>query len=118
MNHRRRTAKPRLIVRLFNKQGGKCAYCGEDMLLHPNDSNHPHAATKDHIFPRSKGGVSDEWNEAAAHRLCNCKKGSTHPIDYLAKITHGRPWDHPMWTHPAIVKIKIFSPEYLQAANK
>lgn len=94
--------KPKIIVRLFNNQGGQCAYCGKQMLLHPHDSNNPQAATKDHVIPRSRGGVSDVWNEVASCRSCNGAKGSSPLIDYLCKITNGKPEQHKMFYHPAL----------------
>lgn len=93
---------PSVIERLYEQQDGRCAYTGERMILHPHRSNHPLAATKDHVLPRSLGGVSYAWNLVACTRESNGRKGSILLIDYLSQITNGHPEIHPMYHHPMI----------------
>jgi 5-methylcytosine-specific restriction endonuclease McrA len=60
-----RSAKPRYSKkRLFERDNGKCAYCGKD------------ATTVDHVIPRSKGGLTTWENTVASCLKCNRKKGS------------------------------------------
>jgi hypothetical protein len=88
--------KPRTIITLFNQQAGKCAYCGEQMTLtdHYNSQTH---ATKDHVFPRSKGGRNDLSNLVACHRSCNEEKSNILLRYYLDAITGGNAQSHPMF---------------------
>lgn len=63
--------KPRLI---YIRDGWTCHLCKK-----PIDQTaqvpHPQAATIDHIIPLAKGGAHERANVAAAHFLCNSKKG-------------------------------------------
>lgn len=88
--------KPRTIVILFNQQGGKCAYCGEQMTLTDHYNSRTHA-TKDHVIPRSKGGSNDIKNYVAADRRCNEEKSNMPLRYYLDAITGGRAILHPMF---------------------
>lgn len=48
-----------------------CAYCGDRIT--------PGSLTRDHVFPRARGG-RDVWtNVVAAHRSCNMRKGCRTP---------------------------------------
>lgn len=62
------------LRKLFNLQGGVCAYCGIDMDI--DRCNTPDAATIDHIFPKSKYKdlASDEFNMVCVCRQCNNEK--------------------------------------------
>ena len=86
-----------LLTRLFNAQNGRCAYCGDPMLLGSKQSNHPKHASKDHIIPVSKGGVTDAWNLVCSCRQCNQQKGSKPLIVYLSQITGDDPKKHPLY---------------------
>lgn len=48
-----------------------CAYCGDTIA--PGD------LTRDHIFPRARGGKDVWMNVVAAHRSCNMRKGCRTP---------------------------------------
>lgn len=54
--------------KLFDKQRGICALCGEDMLY--SDCN------LDHKVPKSKGGHDGIKNLQATHRGCNSIKSN------------------------------------------
>jgi len=56
---------------LFRRDHGVCAYCGENF----NRSE----LTRDHIVPRSRGGI-DAWNNVvSACRACNSRKAARTP---------------------------------------
>src|SRR3954466_5647791 len=42
-------------------------------------SGSPHAASVDHVIPRSRGGTNDPANLRLAHRRCNGQRGSRLP---------------------------------------
>lgn len=48
---------------LLDRQGGKCAICGDPLRLS--------SANLDHIVPRSLGGCKSLWNLRATHVECN-----------------------------------------------
>ena len=54
---------------LFGRDRHICAYCGEHF---PNTGQ----LSRDHIVPRSKGGVDDWMNVVSACKRCNTRKGS------------------------------------------
>lgn len=53
--------------RIYDRQNGLCAYCGQ----HRNIKH----MTVDHIVPLSKGGTNDENNLTCACKICNQIKG-------------------------------------------
>jgi 5-methylcytosine-specific restriction endonuclease McrA len=54
---------------LFGRDRHICAYCGNHF---PNTGQ----LSRDHIVPRSKGGVDDWMNVVSACKRCNTRKGS------------------------------------------
>jgi 5-methylcytosine-specific restriction endonuclease McrA len=54
---------------LFGRDRHICAYCGEHF---PNAGQ----LSRDHIIPRSKGGIDDWMNVVSACKRCNTRKGS------------------------------------------
>lgn len=60
--------------RAIASTGAGCHICGE-----PIDYTLPHldpmAFVVDHLIPMAKGGADTLANKAAAHRLCNLRKG-------------------------------------------
>lgn len=68
-------------VFLWMAQEGKCFYCGNDM--EPTNGcaktgNLPNAATRDHLFPRSR--YPHKHNVTVwCHQKCNSKKGDREP---------------------------------------
>ena len=59
--------------RLYNKQAGRCAICGEGMKLRADGME---AVTLDHKVPRSIGGGGHISNLRAVHRRCNELRGN------------------------------------------
>lgn len=55
------------ILALFEKQQGKCAYCGMEL----DETYHV-----DHVIPLSRGGSNLPDNLALACQFCNCSKGN------------------------------------------
>ncbi len=60
------------LRRCYKIYKGVCQYC----LKHIPYSE----ATKDHCYPKSRGGSNDDFNIVLACRKCNNKKGSQYPI--------------------------------------
>lgn len=59
------------LRQLYRIYDGICAYCHKEM---------PYAqATRDHVYPRSKGGSNDVKNIVLSCKKCNLKKGSKFP---------------------------------------
>jgi len=59
------------LVKLFNEQAGKCAYCGDDMTLALGNLK---TATREHIIPKSVIKIGDKFNMVAACQECNSLK--------------------------------------------
>lgn len=70
MKRRKITKAQRLSV--YNRYGGKCAYCGKEIRYDEMQV--------DHIKPLYLGGADDESNWAPACRMCNYYK-STKTIE-------------------------------------
>jgi 5-methylcytosine-specific restriction endonuclease McrA len=75
--------RKRQIVDLFEKQAGKCAYCHKDMTLSLGRDN---TATKDHVIPKSKFRISDEFNLVAACNKCNSLKSDMPLAHFMGFI--------------------------------
>lgn len=62
--------------RLAESQGWRCCYCG--IRMEPTVRNRPsiYAVTRDHVVPRSEGGMRRWDNLVAACALCNCHRRS------------------------------------------
>lgn len=65
-------------------QGGRCAYCGEPMVLEPQGSRR--VATLDHVVPLSRGGAHHWENTAAACAPCNQAKGDMTAEEYAEHL--------------------------------
>lgn len=65
------------LGRHFERQNGRCAYCGIPMLLPPLRGRKPRdrRATLDHVLPLARGGADSEANTVAACLACNAAKG-------------------------------------------
>lgn len=71
----------------FLKQGRRCKYCLEPMLLKD--------ATADHRLAKRKGGTTTSKNIAAACEACNSAKG--HMTEHAFGIAIRRPGPHHRW---------------------
>lgn len=72
-----------IIIDLFNAQCGICCYCGKKMSLKKHGD---YMATVEHITPKSKGGITKYDNVAAAHSICNARRGNMPLLIYLSKL--------------------------------
>lgn len=70
--------EPHVKLRIYEKQGGRCAYCGQKRKLK--------TMTVDHIIPLSKGGTDEESNLRCACKMCNYFKGSALPLEFSNRI--------------------------------
>lgn len=59
------------LRQLYRIYDGICAYCHKEMPFA--------AATRDHVFPRSRGGSNETSNLVLSCKRCNLKKGSKFP---------------------------------------
>lgn len=71
----------RVRERLAAQQGGKCYWCGDELILGkgPADgAQHPRQATLDHIIPTSLGGPKGPTlgNVVVACQDCNTRRGN------------------------------------------
>jgi len=60
-----------------------CWYCGKEVV--------PTKLTKDHVFPRSKGGDNDMDNIIMVCKSCNSSKGDMDLFEWYAEIRHEFP---------------------------
>lgn len=67
----KRTGENVTLRSIFNAYKGICQYCYTKVSM----SN----ATKDHVFPRSKGGTNHDFNIVLACRDCNSAKDNNYP---------------------------------------
>lgn len=84
------TGGQKKVLRLWRVHKGKCCVCGKYV---PNpltqwwcltDSNYP---SKDHIVPKSKGGLNRPNNSRLAHRKCNTQRGSMDLTELPSKFS-------------------------------
>ena len=62
------------------KENNYCWYCGKEM--------EPSKLTKDHVFPRSKGGANDMDNIIMVCKECNSSKGNMDLFEWYATVRH------------------------------
>ena len=65
------------------KENNYCWYCEKEMR--------PNKLTKDHVFPKSKGGVNDMNNIIMICKECNSSKGSLELFEWFATVRHTWP---------------------------
>lgn len=70
------------LAQKFNEQSGKCAYCRHPMTL---EKNMLASATRDHIVPRSGGGLTNRHNIVIACHRCNQVKTNMAVQEFLLK---------------------------------
>lgn len=74
-----RTAAAEIRRMIFERDGGKCFYCGSETEL-----------GIDHVVPFEKGGSSLPFNLVLACRACNSAKGEGDPREFLLLLSGGR----------------------------
>ena len=62
------------------KENNYCWYCGQEM--------EPSKLTKDHVFPRSKGGANEMDNIIMVCKTCNSSKGNMDLFEWYAEVRH------------------------------
>lgn len=65
------------------RQNNYCWYCGKEM--------EPFKLTKDHVFPRAKGGDNDMDNIIMVCKTCNSSKGDMDLFEWYAEVRKERP---------------------------
>lgn len=71
------------LVKLFNLQGGLCAYCEEPMDI--TTCNKPNSPSIDHVIPRAAGGCDSEFNLVCACRKCNTQKADLPLVVFIGR---------------------------------
>jgi 5-methylcytosine-specific restriction endonuclease McrA len=61
--------------KLYNKQNGKCFYCGKKCTLSDKKLNQKDFFTLDHVIPKARNGIDLMENLVGACFECNNKKG-------------------------------------------
>ena len=71
------------LVKLFNLQGGLCAYCQQPMDI--TKCNTPNAPTIEHLLPQSrfKKLAKEHFNMVCACRKCNNEKGDMPLVVFI-----------------------------------
>jgi 5-methylcytosine-specific restriction endonuclease McrA len=72
------TLSPLVILAVFLRDAGTCAYCGA----------RPAKPTVDHIVPRSLGGTSEAANLCTACPSCNSRKKDKPLSVFVPNATH------------------------------
>lgn len=76
-----------LSLRIWERDGWQCGYCGNHLeRKHPDPR---HDATVDHITPKAAGGTDDPENLISSCRRCNGLKSD--------KVAVRMPWFNPHW---------------------
>jgi 5-methylcytosine-specific restriction endonuclease McrA len=66
----------RQVRSLRRRYGDDCWLCGLPIDFSITDAAHPMRFSRDHVVPRSLGGVSTLGNLRLAHRQCNSTRGA------------------------------------------
>lgn len=75
---------PSKVIILYEKQKGKCPYCGDSLYdLAVAEGNN---LAMDHIIPLSKGGLSTFSNYAIACAWCNRRKKTHSAEDFREQM--------------------------------
>jgi len=67
-------ARHQWLVRHFERQHGRCAYCRIPIWMSPQRGKADRRATLDHVVPLSRMGPDSEVNTVAACEACNTAK--------------------------------------------
>lgn len=90
----RRISAKQLKALLFERQEGKCCYCGGEIELHPEpwgfgNTTPPNFATFEHLRRKRDGGGSNPDNLALACFLCNTSRGETNWVEFKTLMASG-----------------------------
>lgn len=91
-----------IVKAVLEKSGGRCWYCGIELTPESRDRLTPQTYCIDHLFPISKGGVSEIDNLVPSCWKCNGSKG-THTVEEFRVVMTRR--DH---------KMPAFAPEQIE----
>ena len=64
----------RQIQRLIERDGDLCHYCKNEFDSSPPEENHPLRRSRDHIVPKSYGGMATVDNFVLVHAECNVER--------------------------------------------
>ena len=93
------------LYKLSESSGHKCYWCGG--IVNLVDCDHPLAATREHLIPKSLRGKRKDKNVVLAHRQCNML-GATMNADGFRKLMDGvSVTKYDLWPH-------IYKHEHLQ----
>jgi len=68
---------------IYDRQGGKCYYCGAEMATGRDDFNRDRKRfTIDHKIPRTLDGATDLENCVGACRSCNARKHTKTALEF------------------------------------
>lgn len=81
--------------------GYLCAYCGREF----DDTSI--IKTKDHIIPKSRGGVNDITNYVCSCSNCNLVKADLH-ISVFASIVYKLPSSHVLYKYADIINFNAW----------
>lgn len=82
-NHRRKLTATQIII-LYEKQNGKCPYCGDSLYgLAIADGNN---IAIDHVVPLCSGGQSEFGNYAIACASCNRRKRQKSAEEFMLEM--------------------------------
>lgn len=103
---------PELRKRLFDKFKGKCAYCGNDLVMYSEGDEKQ--MEFEHIVPKALGGTDDESNLNPTCVCCNREKGVLNLEAYRWVKTLSKHFDVPVTD--AFAKAFVFK-EYDKALD-
>ena len=88
---------------LFDKQQGKCVYCGNDYLYNE--------LQVEHMIPKVLGGEDSVRNVQLACRRCNQAKGTMTDIEFRRKHASYLPQKERTWAQPPIDPERLYDKE-------
>lgn len=84
------------VARLYLAQRGRCFHCSSPMLMgsaqKKKSGKFNDGWTREHVVPRSKGGVKSYVNVVLAHAWCNMQRGNTDPTPWMLE-KHKSIWE-------------------------
>ena len=80
-----------LRLAVYEKYGGRCAYCGSRLRFDPKEHHQRGAKFEvDHLVPKAKGGTNDPENLMPSCHQCNWWKSDRSIEDYRRLIVFRR----------------------------